>query len=115
MQSVKLKFNQIPSKQCRDFLREIKKRGKVKKIDLERILQLDMKNQEFCINHISKRRKKVLLKYLDDLPYMNENESINFELSRRESYQSYQSSAGMPFSQDIDQEEEEEQHNQLQY
>lgn len=75
----------IPSKQSRDLLKLIKRKGNVNREDLEQILKLDQKNQEFVVSHISERRKQLLLKHLDNLPNI-ENESFNFELSRKESY-----------------------------
>ena len=104
------------SKAAKDLLRKIRHKGNVKRDDLEKILNLDKESQRWIICNISSRRREVLIKCLDNYPNMSTSKRIAkgiehltpdadfddvgshshktsfcFQLSRRESYQSYYS------------------------
>ena len=53
-----------PSQKAKQILKQIRDKGNLKKKDFELILELDDKNQDYVITHISERRKTLLLKML---------------------------------------------------
>ena len=81
-------MNSGPSQQSKLLLKQIREKGNLKKKDFEKILELDDKDQDFVISHISENRKNMLVKLLSvvKLPEKDqEDESFDFTLSRRQS------------------------------
>ena len=58
----------FPTKESKAILKTIRDKGNVKKVDFEKILELDQENQDYKITHISEHRKNLLLKILAKVP-----------------------------------------------
>ena len=65
------------------LLRRIKRQSTLTKTDLEEMYRLSDAEVLFIVERISRRRQKLILKYIEELPYLEED--FSFALSRKES------------------------------
>ncbi|CDW86766.1 UNKNOWN [Stylonychia lemnae] len=70
-----------------EVLKHIQAKKSLNKDDLKIILKLSDKDKQFVISKISTTRQKLILKYLEELPFLED--SFNFPLSRRESHHNH--------------------------
>ena len=75
-----------PKSPVDQILRTIRSKNSLNREDLNAILKLQGPDQDTVIDKISKTRKKKLLEYLSQVPYLDDN--FDFPLSRRESFAS---------------------------
>eukprot|EP00347_Sterkiella_histriomuscorum_P019782 403340312 len=67
-----------------EVLKHIQAKKSLNKDDLKMILKLSDKDKQVVISKISTTRQKLIMKYLEELPFLED--TFNFPLSRRESH-----------------------------